>query len=426
MRRKLVLVFGAWLAAAGVAPGQPEALSLPTTVGADAREPAAADSTCEFWTLDGSRRSVWFRAEYLLWWTKQAPLAAPLVTFGSDKDAPFQGVIGQAGTTIAFGGSSVDFGHFSGMRFGGGFQLTPDGALSLEGSWFGLENRTAVSRAASDGLGNPVIAHPIISAASGNENSELVSSPLVGIAGATTVALSSQLQGWDVNLAWNCSPRPCLNVSGLVGFRALDLKESLTVSDSFRDITGFPGGAGLTFLGQLVRTGEPLFGVDNFSVRNQFWGPQLGGRVGYAFRNFNLDAFAKIALGVTQQSATIDGFGSAIVNPGGLRNTAVGSVYAQSSNIGHQFHNAFAVVPEVGLNISYQVTPRIAVGAGYSFLYWSSVVRPGDLVDRTVNRFIVPTDQNFGLGTGPARPAFNMHSTDYWAHGLNFSLLFTY
>src|SRR6266542_3464827 len=51
----------------------------------------------------------WFRADYLLWWVKKGPLAAPLVTFGSDADAPFQGILGQPGTRLAFGGAGLDF-----------------------------------------------------------------------------------------------------------------------------------------------------------------------------------------------------------------------------------------------------------------------------------------------------------------------------
>src|SRR5262249_32610546 len=42
---------------------------------------------------------IWVNAEYLLWWIKRGPVAAPLVTVGS---AP-PGTIGQAGTAVAFG-----------------------------------------------------------------------------------------------------------------------------------------------------------------------------------------------------------------------------------------------------------------------------------------------------------------------------------
>ena len=98
----------------------------------------------------------------------------------------------------------------------------------------------------------PVVARPIINAVTGAENSELDSSPLVGIAGGASVASTSQFQGWEINLAVNGQRHTDLNLSGLVGFRALDLRESIGIQDSFRDVTGVPGGAGLTFLGAPV------------------------------------------------------------------------------------------------------------------------------------------------------------------------------
>ncbi len=61
---------------------------------------------------------------------------------------------------------------------------------------------------------------------------------------------------------------------------------------------------------------------------------------------------------------------------------------------------------------------------GYDFLYWSSVARPGDQIDRTVNSTqIAPRTGPF---TGPARPAFEFKNTDYWAHGVNFGVEFRY
>ena len=35
-------------------------------------------------------------------------------------------------------------------------------------------------------------------------------------------------------------------------------------------------------------------------------------------------------------------------------------------------------LPEIGVNVGYDVTPRLRVQAGYTFLYLSNVVRPGD------------------------------------------------
>jgi len=71
-------------------------------------------------------------------------------------------------------------------------------------------------------------------------------------------------------------------------------------------------------------------------------------------------------------------------------------------------------VPEVLANLSYDVTPNIRFIAGYRFLYWSRVMRPGDQID-------------LGLSAIPpaaagARPAFLNDTTDFWAHGANIGI----
>ena len=48
--------------------------------------PDAADGPF-FNKYGATDRSVWFNADYLLWWAKKGPLPVPLVTYGSDADA---------------------------------------------------------------------------------------------------------------------------------------------------------------------------------------------------------------------------------------------------------------------------------------------------------------------------------------------------
>jgi hypothetical protein len=59
---------------------------------------------------------------------------------------------------------------------------------------------------------------------------------------------------------------------------------------------------------------------------------------------------------------------------------------------------------------------------GYSFLYWSNVVRPGDQIDRTVNFTQVPIDPTNGPLSGSARPALMPRQNDFWAQGFNFGI----
>ena len=64
------------------------------------------------------------------------------------------------------------------------------------------------------------------------------------------------------------------------------------------------------------------------------------------------------------------------------------------------------------------LTPRMRFIVGYSFLYWSHVVRPGDQIDLNVNPNLIPPTNNIG----PRSPSFALHDSNLWLQGLNLGL----
>src|SRR5205823_3226983 len=94
----------------------------------------------------------------------------------------------------------------------------------------------------------------------------------------------------------------------------------------------------------------------------------------------SLDLRGKLALGVTHQEINISG-GQSLTNAAGTAQ-ALGGLLALNSNIGDFSRDRFSVVPELGVNVGYNLTPNLRAFCGYNFLYWSSVVRPGDQIDR--------------------------------------------
>jgi hypothetical protein len=60
-------------------------------------------------------------------------------------------------------------------------------------------------------------------------------------------------------------------------------------------------------------------------------------------------------------------------------------------------------VPELGVKVGFQLNDYIRITAGYNFLYWSNVARPGEQVNRMV------------LG---ANPPFTFRTTDFWVQGI--------
>jgi hypothetical protein len=95
--------------------------------------------------------------------------------------------------------------------------------------------------------------------------------------------------------------------------------------------------------------------------------------------------------------------------------TTTGGLLALPTNIGSFERHRLAFAPELNVNLIYQINPCWRLMTGYSFIYWSNVVLAGNQIDFSVNRSQVP-----GPLVGPARPAFNFTSTDFWAQGISF------
>jgi hypothetical protein len=130
----------------------------------------------------------------------------------------------------------------------------------------------------------------------------------------------------------------------------------------------------------------------------------------------------KLGLGATEQCTEISG-STTVVNGGGVANTAPGGILATTANIGSYTQARFSLVPEEDLNFSFALTPYISARIGYTFVYWSNVVRPGDQVTRVVSPTLVPSDGSYGTG-GPNAPGNVFSTTGYWAQGINIGLDF--
>jgi hypothetical protein len=358
---------------------------------------------------------VWGSVDYLMWWVKPGPLSTPLVTTGSTDDA-VPGALGQPHTSVLFGGSNLDYGTTSGLRFAAGLWLPECSTNGIEASYFVFEMRAAHFGAASDPGGNFLIARPVISASDGTEFAYVVTSPGIST-GGVSVSSTTWMQSFDINLAGDLIHESNVDLQLLAGFRLVNLEEDLRIGESIIPLQ--PG----VFQFQAGPADPPssLDILDHFRTVNRFYGGQLGGRLNWCLDKLNVAVTGKLALGVTQEVITVDG-STSLLTPGAPTVTVPGGILAQPTNIGRTVRNEFSVVPEVGINLGYQITPNLKAVVGYNFLYWSNVARPGDQIDRTVNFTQVPIDPTFGPLNGAARPALTPHSTDFWAQGINLGL----
>ena len=382
----------------------------------------------------------WLRSDYLLWFIKKAPVPVPLVTTGPFdpnlivQPVPAVGAIGNPTTKVLYGGQAADLGTFSGMRFEGGFAVDEQGIFALEGGGFLLERRSSSFMTSSDAAGNPRLTLPFNDITGPGESAVAISradnDPAVnngfyfgGLAGKISVNSNSRLWGWEANASAYVYSAGGLRMTALAGFRYLDLDENLVISSSSTplDVPMFAG-----FQGADVYFQDVVSTSDVFHTRNHFYGAQVGGRAEYTVGNLTASVLAKVAVGGTQQRVSIAG-NSSIVYQGVAMASVPGGVYAVASNSGVQHGSDFSVVPEVGVNVGYQVNDWLRAQVGYTFLYWSSVVRPGDQIDRNIDGRQIPLlSQQPVTGMPAMQPIPRFERTDFWVQGVNFSLLVTF
>jgi hypothetical protein len=354
-------------------------------------------------------------AEYLLWWVKDGS-APPLVTTGS---GPNGGIFGDPSTRVLFGGTNgLDYGAFSGGRVTACYQ---PGSLpvGVEVSGFLLEQRSDLFGGASDAGGSPLLARPVFNAQTGAATASLVSAP-GAFAGNLAADSREQLWGVEGNATGSLYANGPFRVNWLAGVRYLQLDDDLDLQQN----VGILGAGIAGFEGGTLNPGNSVSIADRFATRSQFVGGQVGAKACYQQGRVGVDVTAKVALGPDHE--TLDVLGTTTLGRPGAGPVAPGGLLALPSNSGHFTQDEFTVVPEVCVQVSYQLTSWLRASVGYDFLYMSDVLRAGDQVSLNVNPRQVPTSLQFNRGAGPIQPAVLGKETDFWAQGLTFGVELRY
>jgi hypothetical protein len=407
--------------------------------------------------------TFWASAEYLHWWFKSSR-TPPLITLGAITD-PLPGAIGQPGTQVVFpastevfpsfgvlGGSEAygtidDGGDRSGGRFTAGFWLNPGETFGIEASYFLVGSRDFSFGGGPLGVqGSPIIARPVFDLfipTAPFENAYYISFPNPGngeeVIGSFNIAISNRLWGADARTVCTLFLADCWRLDLLFGGRFLQLDEDLDISQSVIDVNGAftgapsgttafltvppgpgPGFAGGPFLGQNV-PGTNFLLNDRFQTRNRFWGGGPGFRAEWRCCRLFANVQGKVDLGTIRQQVEINGR-SQVTLPGLDPQTFVGGLLALPSNIGLFARSRFSVAPSLDVNVGYWICPWLRGWVGYSLLHITSVVRPGEQIDRVINSSQSPVLAGPVQFQGPVRPLFLFNETDFWAQGVNLGL----
>jgi hypothetical protein len=220
----------------------------------------------------------------------------------------------------------------------------------------------------------------------------------------------------------------------LLGFRAASLDESITIVEDLQQITVLADN-----LTAPIQPGNQIDVVDAFATSNDFVGGDIGYETQWEHRRWSLNLLTKVAIGNTRQRVAINGstviddeMGTVTSSPGGLLTQRFEETRTDPDpdvttddfvvgNIGSYERDEFSMIPEIGLTLGYNITPRLKFTAGYTLLYWSNIVRPGDQIDLDVNANLLQRNGPPAAGTVVVddHPRFVFRQTDLWAQGLN-------
>jgi hypothetical protein len=363
---------------------------------------------------DQVRRSPRFylEADYLLWWVRKDTVPA-LASSGSINDA-VPGAFGQPGTTALLGPGGFGSNNASGARVTAIYWFDQDHTFGVDASGFWFADASRQAQVGGNGTpGSPVIARPFINPNVGADDADPISVPGVQ-AGQLLVDLTRRFWGGDANL--RCSEcvdfGPLSRVTFLVGGRYLSLEENLSFTEHVGDLLDSDGVPGNDY---------KLF--DQFRTQNRFYGAQIGldteSRVGPVV--FNLTG--KVAVGQTHQTVKT-GANTIVTEPDGtVFADSTRGLLVQPSNLGSFSRNRLGVVPEVIASLSWEFNENFRISVGYNFLWWNSVVRPGEQIDPVVN---VGAVGDVGQLGSIARPGVPFQSASFWAQGVSAGLQVSY
>ena len=349
----------------------------------------------------------WARAEYLWWRTKGNDIPALVTTSPPNTPQVAAGVLPDA--TVLFGNEQIDNDFRSGLRINVGRWLDECQDMGLEVVWFSVfdDNATGdyfAQTTGGAGSGTPILARPFFDPITGNENASIISYP-GRTDGLVNIESSSEMHSLSLLLrrAYHRGPRGRVDLIG--GYRYFRYREGLMI-DQRRVVTDNTS----------VDFGTQLEFFDSFLAENDFHGGDLGFVAEFTSGPATLELLTKVALGNLHRTVTIDGSSRAItpVPPPNEANF-VGGLLALGSNIGQDTDNDFAVLPEFGVNLKYELTDCFSLMGGYTLVMLNDVVRSGEQFDRVVDARNLPP--NPIVGDYPERLDRNV--TDFWVHGLS-------
>jgi hypothetical protein len=332
-------------------------------------------------------KSLWVELEFLLWW-REGRCFPPLVT----TDNP--GILPAA--TVLFGGDQLAEQARPGGRLEAGWWMDNCQCLGVGGHYVAIgesSNRYAIS---SDQLS--FIARPFFDADPAvNAPDAQVIANLPDQTGALRLVTDSEFIAADAFVRCLIARRGFSRVDFLFGYQFGRINEGLVIETT---------------------STNPAIGTldvrDTILTRNEFHGGHFGLQGEFRRGCWGLEMLAKFAFGNVRQEALLSGATSNSTQNSGL-------LVQEETNAGLHRRDDFSYMHDTGAKVFYYPTESVKVSLGYSLMFFSDVLRPGNQIDTAVDSRLFPTPPP-PAPAGAVRPAFEFDPTHFYLHGLNLGL----
>jgi hypothetical protein len=396
-----------------VAPLQAQALvPVPLTPGGSVArmEPAPVEAPPPVAVLEQAvaddRERFWFYADYLLGFTSGERLLPLVTTSFPGTSLAGAGVLGPR-TTVLFPSNGVNDRLRSGTRMGLGGWFDAPKTLGVDVGFLLMESQNTLF--SSNSNENPILARPFINVFTGKQASQIVAFPGTASGSITASDRSDNLYGAHIDLQELFLVDRGYRLESLFGYRFLSINDRLAIDQNVKSLSG-------------LTKGTEFVVNDSFGAQNQFHGVDLGVRGEFFGERWFVGLLGKIAVGDIHRVISIAGT-TTITAPGSAPVTSPGGFLALSSNSGTFDRDQFTVVPELGAQFGWRITPQLRVNVGYSVLWLTDMARAGDQVNPFLNPNLFPPPRT---PSGPALPFFQLVKSDMWLQTISLGMEFRY
>jgi hypothetical protein len=369
----------------------------------------------------GAPGRFWFRADFMMWWTNGTELP-PLVVAGPPNTPATE-------IEVTYGDSTVLTGGRPAVRTTFGGWLDRRHRWGIEADWLylsGMSNHFEQSTQPGTQVGRPlydleknVLAYELADSVVVDGEDYFNSTGfwlrynLCCCENCCGTCDGCEEAGCEAGCGGCGGPEcgTCCDPCGLhycradllVGYRYYVLGDKLSIHET---------------LG--TQTPAAFFDItDTFRTHNEFHGAEIGLSGELRRGRWGFNVLTKMAVGSARQRAYIDGVTHQTTSQGTA--TYNNGIYATIPNMSGSPYtrDQFTVIPELRLELSYQMTCRLRTYVGYDLLYWAPIWRAGDQIDLYIDpRNFAPLPQTGRLPL----PTFPGQYSSFLAQGLNVGL----